>query len=144
LKKIVEYPGKIHNDPDGMWIEFIDLEGCVTQGDTEKELIRNAQEALSLFLEEYIGNNKEVPFPSQVKADDIVYINPYPEVAIPLLVKRLRMEQGLTQKDIAEKLGVSYQTYQKLERGQRVNPTLKTLEQIADVFNLRLVLDYEC
>ena len=40
------YPAIIHEDDDGLWLEFPDLEGCQTQGDTQQELLANAAEAL--------------------------------------------------------------------------------------------------
>ena len=30
------YPAIIHEDDDGLWLEFPDLEGCQTQGDTQQ------------------------------------------------------------------------------------------------------------
>ena len=45
-------------------------------------------------------------------------------------IKRLRNEKGMTQKDLASVLGVSYQMVQSWERGAR-NPKRETLEKIA-------------
>ncbi len=44
------YPAIIHEDIDGYWLEFPDLEGCSTQGDSLEELLENASEALELYL----------------------------------------------------------------------------------------------
>ncbi|GAB2021684.1 helix-turn-helix transcriptional regulator [Pseudolactococcus yaeyamensis] len=48
-------------------------------------------------------------------------------------LKSLRLEHKLTQKEIAEKLGVSKMTYSYWENGQR-NP--KNVQQLADFFNV--------
>jgi predicted RNase H-like HicB family nuclease len=54
------YPAVFSYDTDGITIEFPDLPGCITFGDTEQEAIQNAKEALELHLfgleedEEYI------------------------------------------------------------------------------------------
>jgi len=40
------YHFKIHKEPDGYWAECIELEGCVTQGDSLDELQKNMEEAL--------------------------------------------------------------------------------------------------
>ncbi|GHV34387.1 hypothetical protein AGMMS4952_26770 [Spirochaetia bacterium] len=40
--------------------------------------------------------------------------------------------------DIARKLGLSYQAYQRLENPGKANPTIKTLERIAHVFGQEL------
>ena len=40
--------------------------------------------------------------------------------ALPIRLKRLRVEAGLTQSQIAEKLGMTYQEYQKIENGKTI------------------------
>ena len=50
-------------------------------------------------------------------------------------LKKTRLEKGLTQKQIAELLGISYQNYQQWERGTR-NPKENTLQMIADVLDV--------
>jgi transcriptional regulator with XRE-family HTH domain len=37
----------------------------------------------------------------------------------------------LTQAELAEKTGIDYKDFQKLESGKGINPTLKTLERLA-------------
>ncbi|WP_195927478.1 helix-turn-helix domain-containing protein [Lactococcus lactis] len=54
-------------------------------------------------------------------------------------LKTVRLEQGYTQKEIADKLGVSQPNYQQWERGVR-NPKDTTLSKIADI--LGVSLDY--
>ena len=48
----VIYPAIFHNEDDGFWVEFPDLPGCSTQGDTETETYTNAVEAMELFLQD--------------------------------------------------------------------------------------------
>lgn len=50
-------------------------------------------------------------------------------------LKKTRLEKGLTQKQIAELLGISYQNYQQWERGTR-NPKENTVQMIADVLDV--------
>lgn len=47
-----------------------------------------------------------------------------------------RHEAGLTQKELAQKVGVPYQTIQFWERGQR-NPKLENVKRIAEALNIR-------
>lgn len=54
-------------------------------------------------------------------------------------LKQTRLEKGLTQKEVAETIGISYQNYQQWERGTR-NPKENTLENIAKA--LDVPLDY--
>ena len=44
------YPAVIHEDADGMWAEFPDLEGCTTYGDTMEEILSGAAEAMELYV----------------------------------------------------------------------------------------------
>ena len=57
------------------------------------------------------------------------------------LVAQLRALRGeRSQTEIARKLGLSYQAYQRLENPRKSNPTVKTLERIADVFGGKLLI----
>jgi len=46
-------------------------------------------------------------------------------------IRRLRMSAGLSQSDLADRLGVSQQQVQQLEDPSRSNPTWSTLRKIA-------------
>ena len=47
------YPAIFHAEEDGgFWVEFPDLPGCSTQGDTETESYANAVEAMELYLQD--------------------------------------------------------------------------------------------
>ena len=46
-----------------------------------------------------------------------------------------------TQKQLAAKLGISYQAYQRMERPGRSNVTVHTLERIAEALGSELILD---
>ena len=50
-------------------------------------------------------------------------------------LKNLRIENGYTQKEIAEKLGTSQPSYQNWEKGTR-QPSRNTLQKIATLFNV--------
>lgn len=60
------YPAIIHEDIDGYWAEFIDLEGCSTQGDTLEELLENATEALEVYLLGLLEDGIKLPTPSSI------------------------------------------------------------------------------
>jgi antitoxin HicB len=136
-----KYPGKLHDDSDGVWLEFPDLPGCATEGDTIEELTANAVEALSLHLRCMLEDNDDIPEPSDIQGENIIYITPRYEVALPVILKKRREELSLRQSDVAEKMNIPYQTYQKLERAKPFNPTLKTLEKVAKSLGKKLVID---
>ncbi len=60
------YPAIIHEEDGGYWIEFPDLEGCQTQGDTLEELMEMAKEALGLYLVSLEENGQAIPTPSSI------------------------------------------------------------------------------
>ncbi len=50
-------------------------------------------------------------------------------------IKKFRSKKGWTQEELADNSGVTYTTIIKLEQGVVDNPTLKTLEKLAKVFD---------
>jgi len=60
--KIMKYSVIIHQaEEGGYWLEVPALEGCFTQGQTRKELLKNAREAISLYLEGLKELGREIP-----------------------------------------------------------------------------------
>lgn len=50
-------------------------------------------------------------------------------------IKELRVKNGLTQEEFAEKIGISIQGLSNIERN-RYQPTSVTIDKICDVFNI--------
>ena len=77
------YPAIIHNE-DGYWVEFPDLEGCQTCGDTLEETLELASEALGLYLAAIIEDGATCPPASKLSdiavAEDVdisyIYTDP--------------------------------------------------------------------
>lgn len=139
---MLQYPAIVHEESDGYWIEFPDLKGCVTEGDTMKELIENAEDALSLYLGVLFDDSREIPEPSTFEADNIINVSVLPDTAIPIVLRKMRMEKQLSQGDIAKKIGKSYQAYQKLENVKKFNARIKTLEYLARSLGKKLIVDF--
>mgnify|MGYP002857490281 CR=1 FL=1 len=53
------------------------------------------------------------------------------------LIKKIRKDNNLTQKDLADKLGVTYQAVSKWENGKNI-PDIAILKQISEYFNIDL------
>ena len=51
-------------EPHAVSVEFVDLPGCLTQGDDYREAFLNAKEALHLHLVGMIMDGEEIPKPS--------------------------------------------------------------------------------
>ncbi|MDY3983450.1 MAG: type II toxin-antitoxin system HicB family antitoxin [Veillonellaceae bacterium] len=62
------YPAIIHQENDGFWAEFPDLEGTFTQGDSLNEIMTNATEAMELTVLELLENSKSLPKATEVNS----------------------------------------------------------------------------
>ncbi|MDR3147508.1 MAG: type II toxin-antitoxin system HicB family antitoxin [Treponema sp.] len=113
--------------------QFPDMPNVVTCGFSRDEALAMAKEALDGCLEADISQGNAIPKPAFTKGHPVTVAN---HIAVALRLRELRGEQSQT--DIAKKLGLSYQAYQRLENLRKSNPTIKTLERIAHVFGREL------
>ena len=60
------YPAIMHQDEGRYWVEFPDLEGCFSDGDTMAEAAVNAEEALGAYLCSLMERELEIPGPSDI------------------------------------------------------------------------------
>ena len=58
-------------------------------------------------------------------------------------IRRRRTELGWSQKDLAEKVGMSWQSISNLERPSGIMPTVANLKKICEVLGLRIDLVYD-
>jgi predicted RNase H-like HicB family nuclease len=68
------YPAIFHNE-DSFWVEFPDLDGCVTDGDSLEEAMEKAQEAMGLYLVALLEEGQTLPEASDIRdiqTEDIV------------------------------------------------------------------------
>jgi antitoxin HicB len=121
-------------------VEFPDLPGCLTEGDSPREALANAREALSGWLFVAIKHGDDIPASRVRRGRDYHHVVPDLDVTIPLAILSARKRRGLTQQQVARALGISQQAYRKLEMPGRSNPTLKTLERLAGVLGLEVHL----
>jgi len=131
----MNYHFKIHKEQSGYWAQCIELPGCVTQGDTREELIKNMHEALNLYIEEPDDSTDYAVLPDTTirTSRSVIAVEVDPHIALAYFIRRSRIERGLTQRETAELMGFdSLFSYQRLER--KPNPNLKTLRQIKRVF----------
>lgn len=57
-------------------------------------------------------------------------------------LKTMRNDQGLTQKEVAEKVGILQQTYNYIETGKR-RPSVEKAKKIAEVLGFDWTLFYQ-
>ena len=60
------YPAIFHKEDNSYWVEFPDLEGCNTFGDTLPEVMEFAQEAMEVYIETLLENRRELPKPTEI------------------------------------------------------------------------------
>lgn len=58
---LVSYVGLIHNDEDGIWIEFPDLPGCLTQGENLEDALYMAKGALECYVLGELKDGNKLP-----------------------------------------------------------------------------------
>jgi antitoxin HicB len=140
METMIEYPARFTREKEGGFsVVFPDLPGCITEGDSMEEAMANAREALTGYLESIDSRSLKIPLPSALKGRGIRLIAPEKTVAFAIGLKALRKEKGLNQKQVAERIGIAYQTYQRFEDPVKANPTLKSIERLEKVFGLDLI-----
>jgi len=135
---MISYQVRIHQEDGSFWGEFPDLPGCFTSGETKEELLKNAKQALSLFLEEARDPQWQVPKARNHKGKAYVWVSAAEDVAIPLMIRQARLKKGFGQRQLARLLGISVQQLQRLEMPGKSNPTVKTLAAISAALNEQL------
>ena len=132
----MKYHFKVHKDGKWFWAECLELDGCVTQARSLSELNEMMREALNLYISEPDGSTKlaNLPDDSIKTSKSVVEVPVDAEVAFSFLVRYHRIQQGMTQLQVAKKLGFeNINGYQRLER-KKCNPNLKTLSKIKGIF----------
>jgi predicted RNase H-like HicB family nuclease len=112
------YPAVFSPEDSGYSVEFPDLPGCCTCGDSLEESLSMAKDALSLFLVELEDEKQDIPEPSPIQslsleensfaslinADTAIYRQTLSNVAVK---KTLSIPQWLNQAAIANGINFS-------------------------------------
>ena len=112
------YPAVFSPEDPGYSVEFPDLPGCCTCGDSLEESLSMAKDALSLFLVELEDEKQDIPEPSPIQslllegnrfaslinADTAIYRQTLSNVAVK---KTLSIPQWLNQAAIANGINFS-------------------------------------
>ena len=133
------YPAIVTPDDGAFVVTFPDAPGCVTQVDTVEQVLPMATEALAGWLEATLDAGDSVAAPMVARRaprGSRGVMVPVVPTAIALRIQLLqaRAEEGLTQSELARRLGMSAQSVQRLERSG-ANPTLETLDRVASALN---------
>ena len=124
------YPAVFTKEDTGYSVEFPDVEGCFTYGETLPEAMELASDALCLMLYDCEENGEEVPMPSDIRVlqmekeaivsmvccDTIEYRKLYDNKAVK---KTLTIPNWLN--NIAERAGVNFSTVLQNALKQQLN-----------------------
>lgn len=85
----MKYHFKIYKEGTGFWAQCIELEGCITQGDSKEELFKNMQEALNLYIEEPADSKTFAALPNKSisLARNVVEVQVDPAIAFAFMVR---------------------------------------------------------
>lgn len=127
----IAYPFRVWEEDDSYIVQGLPpLDNVLTYGKTMSDALVSAREALTGVLGAMLDRSQPIPDPPGVDDGEGIYlVEPFAKVTAPILLQKAREAAGLTQGDLAERLGVSYQAIQKLERSG-ANPTVATLERV--------------
>jgi antitoxin HicB len=129
------YPAHIWKEENNTYsVEFPDLPGCFSCGESLEHAKEMAMEALNGYLGSLDSRKLSIPEPSAAAGEDIYLIQPNLSVSFAITLKQEREKQGLTQREVAKRLGVNWSAYQRIENPRRTNPTLATIEKLQSVF----------
>ncbi|MDA0911544.1 MAG: type II toxin-antitoxin system HicB family antitoxin [Proteobacteria bacterium] len=141
---MLKYPFKIikmTDDGEYYLITLLNYGEVVTHADTIEEAIENAEDLLNGVLSCAIEQDK-IELPKQVRGKDIYMIAPSIEYAIPIMLKQARQAKGMSAPQVAKALGVPYQNYWRIEKGERKNLTINTLQRAAAVLGLSVDISF--
>jgi antitoxin HicB len=113
--------------------------GIMTYGNTLEEAKDMASEAASGIIETSLEHNIPFTIPPMPELPDFYGIPLEPGLSFALWLRGQRKAHNMSLADVAEKMGVKYQVYQKLENPRTANPTLKTLRKFERIFGDELV-----
>lgn len=132
----MKYHFKIRREKKGFSAQCMELEGCFTEGDSMKELLKNMQEVIDLYIQEPEDSTDLAPFPDDSirKSKNVVEVALDPEIAFSFMVRYYRIKHRMTQAEAAKKMGFeNLYSYQRLE-AKRCNPSLKIISKIKQLF----------
>lgn len=138
---MLTYAAKVSREDGAYLVSFPEWPDVHTYGDTLEEALANASEALNGAIESDFERGFELPEPGAHRGRTFHSVAVLPHIEIAWRLRKLR--HGRPQSEIARRLNVSYQAYQKLENPRKCNPTVKTLERIGAALGKRVKIEFE-
>jgi antitoxin HicB len=135
----VRYPAVLSHQENGAWlVEFPDVPGALSEGDSVEEALFNGAEALTGALEVRLERGEGAPQPSDIQGAPMVA--PATNVQAAILIREARGDRSMS--DVARALDTSWPAAARLEDPAHW-PSLRTLSRAAAALGKRLVLRLE-
>ena len=146
------YPAIFHKEDNAIWVEFPDLPGCLTQGDTMEKAFKMAQEALALWLDgannipvataiDKIKAEKDavVMFVCEGSAEGIVQLK---KTRAPYFIELGLEKKGYSKYQVALILDVDRSYITRISTGDRV-PSVDMAKRIGALLDFDWRIFYE-
>lgn len=129
---MLQYPAILEEDDNGTWlVTFPDFDDALTFGDTKKEALRHAVDALETVVVSRMQHKLDIPTPGASRGRPLVGIPPL-TAAKALLYQELR-DRHISIRQLAEKLDCDYPIAHRLldvSRKTQVNEIARALEAL--------------
>jgi antitoxin HicB len=122
-KKIADYPFTIRllseEEGGGYFIEFLDLPGCISDGETIEEAIRNGHDAVACWIAAAKELGRTIPKPGALESQSGKWVQRVPK-SIHLRLTEKAKEEGVSLNTLvvsmlAEKLGQQKVIHHKIK-----------------------------
>ena len=141
----MRYPAIITRENGATLAEFPDAPGCQTFT-RDDDLCERAQEAIEGWLEAHLADREVPPRPSAKprarQGATIEWIPISPTLGVRLALRWAREDAGLSQSELAQRMGVSQQAYARLESPD-ANLRMETLERAARALGMTVSVELE-
>ncbi len=134
----MEYIGKVRRDGKFTLVEFPDCPGCQTFGESDEGAALNAAEALRGWLEVHLQEGDLPPRPAFKGRGKSIGVPPV--LGMKLQLRWAREDAHLTQKQLADRMGVSQQMVAKFEDPD-YQPSLEQMDRMAAALGLVVHID---
>lgn len=108
----MKYPVDLQVCPEGgYFVSFPDIPEALTQGDNKESALNAALDALVTAFEFYFEDNQSIPAPGEITGD---YVTVPAAVAAKILLLNTFISSGMTQTELAKRMGVQKQEITRL------------------------------
>ncbi|MBK7579809.1 MAG: type II toxin-antitoxin system HicB family antitoxin [Myxococcales bacterium] len=135
----MHYHAKLDREGRQWTAVFVDAPGCATCAPSKERVLAAARKALEGWLEAHLVDGRSPPKPaSTARRAEPIAVDP--QLAVAVSLRWARQAAGLTQAQLARRVGVSQQQMAKLER-PGANPSIATLRKVADALGVQVHFD---